>query len=670
MDDLKQRYLKLLSESYASEMSARMASARLEAGLSLPKGTELYVSDVHGEFDSFSYMLRSASGTIRKTIDALFGDSLDDSEKSDLVVLVSFPDLRMGYALAGLSREESDAWLATRLERLMLVCVAYSRKHRSEHVLTAMPDASRTILGEMLFACRKDPDGSDPHYRALLEASAASGTLRQLVFDVCVTIRRLSIDRVHLVGDVYDRGPSPDAIMDMLEEVPSMDIQWGNHDIVWIGAAIGQRGCIAHVIRNCARYGNLDILEEAYGINLLPLASFALETYADDPCVAFGLKGSPDLTPEQEEINVKIQKAMAVIQFKVEAQLIDAHPEYGLDDRKLLHLIDYDARTVEVDGKSYELVDTRFPTVDRDDPYRLSDAEEAVMDSLVRTFKESPRLQRHVRVLVEKGSMYGIQNGMLMIHACVPLNEDGTLKEVTLDGRSYKGKELYDTVGERIVRAYLDADSDTVGSDADMLWYLWLGPGSPLFAKSKMATFELYLIADKAARKEVKNSFYSLLDDDEVIDRILEDFGMDPSTSRIVCGHVPVKVKDGEDPIRCGGRVLMIDGGYSQAYQSTTGIAGITLVYDENGIVLAEHEPLASLEDAIRDGIEMSSRFVRVTDPAKPVTVAETDEGDRMRQKMEDLSDLIEMYRLDHLAVRPSAEPILMKWSKREASSI
>lgn len=390
----------------------------------------------------------------------------------------------------------------------------------------------------------------------------------------------------HLIGDVYDRGPAPDKIIDMLMDYPDADIQWGNHDVVWMGAALGQEGCIAHVVRNCARYGNLDILTNSYGIDLLPLASFALSTYADDPCEAFALKSNPGLSPADLEMNVKIQKAMAILQFKVEAALIDKYPSFGLESRKLLHLIDYDARTVDVDGVTYELTDDHFPTVDHDDPYRLTEEERAVMDYLVGAFRECDKLACHARFLLEHGSLYKICNGDLLLHACVPLDDDGTLKEVDIYGVTCSGKKLYDEAQRWVRTAFESDDAAMRERGRDLIWYLWLGPGSPLFAKSKMATFEIYLCKDKAARKEVKNAFYLLLDEAEPYERIFEDFGLDPAHARIICGHVPVKAKDGEDPVKADGRVICIDGGMSAAYSKTTGLAGYALTRVDESFTL------------------------------------------------------------------------------------
>ena len=398
------------------------------------------------------------------------------------------------------------------------------------------------------------------------------------------------VSRLHFVGDVYDRGPEPDAVMDMLAAAPDADIQWGNHDIVWMGAAAGQPGCIAHVVRICARYGNLSVLEDIYGIDLSALSKFAASAYADDPCAAFGLKGSPALSDAEQTRHVKIQKAMAIIQFKVESALIARNPSFGLQDRDLLGRVDFAHGTVQIDGQIHELLDPVFPTVDASDPCRLSAAEQEVLDALVAAFTSCEKLQRHIRVFLDRGSLYKICGDLLLFHACVPLRADGHLQDVELFGTRYRGRALFDAVDAQVRAAFTASNPEKRRRGLDMLWYLWLGPGSPLFAKSKMATFELYYVADKAARKEEKNPFYTLCDDAEVLARVFEDFGMDASRSRIVCGHVPVKVKSGEDPVRCGGRFICIDGGMSKPYRSKTGVAGLSLVKDARGrFFLAAH---------------------------------------------------------------------------------
>ena len=642
MDATDMRYLELLSRLFPSADKASAEIINLSAILNLPKGTEFFASDIHGEYEAFSHTLRNGSGSIRLKIDDVFGDSLSENEKRSLATLIYYPREKMELVLSQV--DDAEAWYAVTLQRLVAVCKRAAQKYTRSRVRKALPKDFAYIIEELMTENRHGVD-KQAYYAAIVDAVIRTDRGGALVEALCLLIQRLAIERLHIVGDIYDRGPYPHIIMDALMEHHSLDIQWGNHDIVWMGASLGQRGCIAHVVRNCARYGNLSILEDAYGINILPLASFALEAYKDDPCVAFGLKGNPDLPPQELEMNVKIQKAMAVIQFKVEAQLIDENPGFGLEDRKLLDKIDYERGTVMLDGIEYELTDTVFPTVDPADPYRLTPEEEDVMQRLEQAFTGCEKLQRHMRFFLDAGSLYKICNGNLLFHACVPLNADGSLMETEVFGETYKGRALYDVMERYVRAAFDDADPELAKRGRDLLWYMWLGEGSPLFAKSKMATFELYLIAEKEARKEVKNPFYSYLDDERVMGGIFEDFGMDPETSRIVCGHVPVKVKDGEDPVKCGGRVLTIDGGFSKAYQPTTGIAGYTLISNSYGFVLAAHEPLESMRAAVVNELDIHSsrKVVELVD--KRTLVADTDNGAVLKQQIADLEELLEAYR-------------------------
>ena len=636
------RYLELLSRLFPSADKASAEIINLSAILNLPKGTEFFASDIHGEYEAFSHTLRNGSGSIRLKIDDVFGDSLSENEKRSLATLIYYPREKMELVLSQV--DDAEAWYAVTLQRLVAVCKRAAQKYTRSRVRKALPKDFAYIIEELMTENRHGVD-KQAYYAAIVDAVIRTDRGGALVEALCLLIQRLAIERLHIVGDIYDRGPYPHIIMDALMGHHSLDIQWGNHDIVWMGASLGQRGCIAHVVRNCARYGNLSILEDAYGINVLPLASFALEAYKDDPCVAFGLKGNPDLPPQELEMNVKIQKAMAIIQFKVEAQLIDENPGFGLEGRKLLDKIDYERGTVMLGGIEYELTDTVFPTVDLADPYRLTPEEEDVMQRLEQAFTGCEKLQRHMRFFLDAGSLYKICNGNLLFHACVPLNADGSLMETEVFGETYKGRALYDVMERYVRAAFDDADPELAKRGRDLLWYMWLGEGSPLFAKSKMATFELYLIAEKEARKEVKNSFYSYLDDERVMGGIFEDFGMDPETSRIVCGHVPVKVKDGEDPVKCGGRVLTIDGGFSKAYQPTTGIAGYTLISNSYGFVLAAHEPLESMRAAVVNELDIHSsrKVVELVD--KRTLVADTDNGAVLKQQIADLEELLEAYR-------------------------
>lgn len=647
MDVMDKRYLELLSRSFPTADKASAEVINLSAILNLPKGTEFFASDIHGEYEAFSHILRNGSGSIRLKIDDVFGDSLNRYEKRSLATLIYYPREKTELVLSQM--DDTEEWYAVMLPRLAAVCKRAAQKYTRSRVRKALPRDFAYIIEELMTENRHGVD-KQAYYAAIIDAVIRTDRGAALVEALAQLIQCLAIDRLHIVGDIYDRGPYPHVIMDALMEHHSLDIQWGNHDIVWMGASLGHRGCIAHVVRNCARYGNLSILEDAYGINILPLASFALDAYRDDPCVAFGLKGNPDLPPQELEMNVKIQKAMAIIQFKVEGKLIDENPGFDLEDRKLLDKVDYERGTVMLDGVEYELTDTVFPTVDPADPYRLTPEEEDVVQRLEQAFTGCEKLQRHMRFFLDAGSLYKVCNGNLLFHACVPLNADGSLMETDVFGEAYKGRALYDVMERYVRAAFDDADPELAKRGRDLLWYMWLGEGSPLFAKSKMATFELYLIAEKEARKEVKNPFYTYLDDERVMAGIFEDFGMDPKTSRIVCGHVPVKVKDGEDPVKCKGRVLTIDGGFSKAYQPTTGIAGYTLISNSYGFVLAAHEPLESMRAAVVNELDIHSSRKVVERVEKRTLVADTDTGAELKQQVVDLEELLEAYRTGEIA--------------------
>ena len=642
MDAMEKRYLELLSKSYPTAASVQAELINLCALMNGPKETEFFMSDIHGEYGAFSHILRNGAGSIREAIDSLFGEGMEPEEKAALATLVYYPEEKL--ELAAVQVEDLEEWYADVTISLVDLASFLMNRRSVANVRAYLDGEFADIIEQML-------NGDVMRVISLVETAVGVGAAPAIITALAKLIQRFSIDRLHMVGDVYDRGPNPHLIMEELMRFHNVDIQWGNHDIVWMGAALGQRGCIAHVVRNCARYGNLDILEDAYGINLRPLVSFALDAYKNDPCVAFNLKGNPGLTPEELEANIKVQKAMAILQFKVEAQLIDENPSFGLEDRKLLDKIDPERGTVVVDGVEYELTDRVFPTVDWADPYRLTDAEEAVMQALEQAFVSCEKLQRHMAFFLEVGSMYKISNGTLMFHACVPLNEDGSLKEVNVNGNIYKGRALYDAMNEYVQDAFFSEDPEAKKLGMDMIWYMWLGEGSPQFAKSKMATFELYLIAEKEARKEVKNAFYSLRDDEAAMGGIFEDFGMDPATSRIVCGHVPVKVKDGEDPVKCGGRVLSIDGGFSAAYQKTTGIAGFTLVSDVQGLVLDANQPLPARQQVVAEDLDIFAER-RVVAPAEEGyhLFAHTDQGEEVMQRIADLEALMVAYTTGEIA--------------------
>ena len=627
--------LEALAELYPTAEEAAAEIALLEGALALPRGTELFASDIHGEWGAFSHVLRNGSGAVRDLVAAAC-PTLDTAQRATVACAVRYPAEKAEL----IAEAEGETALADLIEQMAAVARIAAERHLLVEIDALVPEDFVVLVEELLTATPAKRGCA----RALIEGAVAAGAGIALAETLGELTQHLAVDRLHLIGDVYDRGPAPHLIMDELLDCPSVDVQWGNHDILWMGAALGQPGSVANVVRICARYGNLSILEDAYGINLRPLASFAAEAYADDPCTAFAPKGNPGLSAAETALTEKIQKAMAVIQFKVEAALIAANPSFGLGDRNLLHRIDRERGTVVVDGVEYELLDTAFPTVDWDDPYRLTEGEAAVIEQLCAAFTRCERLQRHMTFFLDHGSLYKIENGNLLLHACVPLAPDGSLLEVTLFGETYRGRALYDMVDASVRAAFRATDEEERERGLAMLWYLWLGPGSPLFAKSKMATFELYLIADKAARKEVKNPFYTLLDDPAVVDGIFRDFGMDPTTSRIICGHVPVKAKDGEDPVKAAGRVLTIDGGFSSAYQKTTGLAGYTLVSNAEGLFLDANEPLASREAAIEENADILAERRELVRYDAPRTVADTDEGTALRERAVELARLVEAY--------------------------
>ena len=639
------RYMKLLSESFPTIAAASAEMSKLSAALVLPKPTELFISDIHGEYDAFSHLLRNGAGSIRKMIDDEFGNTLSELEKRQLATLIYYPHEKLPLMLNQMDNQE--AWMRSTIEQLIPILKRVFKTYLRSDMRSTFPEEFACVIEELMVENTHTAHAADSagHKSFVIDTLIRIGRAQALIEVLCLLIQRYSVERLHLLGDVYDRGSAPDSIMDTLAQYPGLlDIQWGNHDIVWMGASLGQRGCIAHVVRNCARYGYLSILEDAYGIDILPLTTFAMEAYRDDPCVAFALKGNPDLSEQDYQMNVKIQKAMAIIQFKVEGQLIDEYPEFGLSERKLLDKIDYERGTVVVDGVEYELTDTVLPTVDPSNPYRLTPNEEAVMQHLEQVFKGCEKLQRHMRLFLEAGSLYKISNNKLLFHASVPLSDDGALLEANIFGEKYSGKALYDVLERYVRAAFYSTDTGECKRGRDLMWWMWLAPESPLFAKSKMATFEIYFVADKAARKEVKNPFYRLNDPDAAA-LIFEDFGMDAKTSRMVCGHVPVKVKDGEDPIKCGGCVLTIDGGFSRAYQPTTGIAGYTLISDAHGLVLATHEPFESAQVAVEQDLDIHSSYRVVEHADECITVADTDKGAYIKRRMADLERLLEAYR-------------------------
>ncbi len=544
-----------------------------------------------------------------------------------------------------------EDWYRITLYRLIEVCKRAASKYTRSKVRKALPQDFAYVIEELITEKAEVTD-KESYYNAIVNTIIRTGRAEKFIVAMSELIQRLTVDHLHIVGDIYDRGPGPHIIMDKLMEHHSVDIQWGNHDVLWMGAAAGQRGCIANVIRICARYGNLDILEDGYGINLLPLATFALNTYEDDACGCFKLKGEPNYNPNEMLMDIKMHKAISIIQFKVEGQVVKKNPGFKMEDRNLLHHIDYDKGTIEIEGKTYELLDTNFPTIDPKRPYALTKEEEDIMERLEQAFLHCEKLQRHMRFLLNKGSLYKVYNNNLLYHGCVPLKEDGTLKPVRIFGRSYKGRSLYEVLESYVRKGFYALDEKEKERGKDIMWYIWLHENSPLFGKDKMATFERYFLADKETHREKKNPYYSMLQDEKVVDRILAEFGLPPEGTHIINGHVPVKSKDGENPVKCGGKVLVIDGGFSRAYQKETGIAGYTLIYNSYGLILVAHEPFESTDAAIEKESDIHSDSTIVKRVVQRKIVGDTDVGKELKEQISDLEVLLEAYRSGRIAER------------------
>ncbi|MCF2667230.1 MULTISPECIES: fructose-1,6-bisphosphatase [Lachnospiraceae] len=649
MKELEVRYLERLSQLYPTIAKASTEIINLQAILNLPKGTEHFLTDIHGEYEAFSHVLKNGSGSVRRKIDDVFGNTMSSKDKQTLATLIYYPKEKMDRIKK--EEENMEDWYKITLYRLIEICKCAASKYTRSKVRKALPADFAYVIEELITE-KADISDKESYYNAIVSTIIRIGRAEEFIIALSELIQRLTVDHLHIVGDIFDRGPGPHIIMDKLMEYHSIDIQWGNHDVLWMGAAAGQRGCIANVIRICARYGNLDILEDAYGINLLPLATFALNVYKDDPCECFQLKADSGHTPGEKLMNIKMHKAISIIQFKVEGQIIKKNPGFKMEKRNLLHHIDYEAGTIELDGKTYELLDKNFPTIDPKKPYALTKEEEDIMERLERAFLNCEKLQRHMRFLLNKGGLYKVYNNNLLYHGCVPLNEDGSLKNVRIYGHSYKGKGLYEVLESYVRKGFYALDGKEKERGKDMMWYIWLSENSPLFGKDKMATFERYFLAEKETHKEKKNPYYCLLENEKVVDRIMDEFGLQNECRHIINGHVPVKTKNGESPIKCGGKVLVIDGGFSRAYQKETGIAGYTLIYNSYGLILAAHEPFESTEAAIEKESDIHSDSIVVKRVLERKLVGDTDIGKDLKEQIEDLECLLEAYRSGKIAER------------------
>lgn len=640
------RVLELLSQSFGSVSAAATEIINLEAILNLPKGTEHFVADVHGENEAFAHIIKNASGNIKRVVEEIFSNTMREEEIRQLCTLIYYP----GRKLENLKASEKNLpdFYNITLHRLVRVLKEVSSKYTRSKVRKSLPREFAYIIEELL---HEAPSGEDKqaYYNRIVETIISTGQADSFIKAIARVIQKLSIDRLHILGDIFDRGPGAHLILDYLSRYENYDIQWGNHDALWMGAAVGNETSIANVVRICLRYDNLDTLEDGYGINLVPLVTFAMEVYADDPCTLFEPKIPADdksLSLKSRRLIAKMHKAISVIQFKLEQQIIKRHPEWKMENRLLLDNIDFKKGTVKVDGKEYELLDNNFPTIDPENPDRLTPDEKELMEKLVHSFITSDKLKQHMDVLLSHGAMYGIYNSNLLYHASVPLNEDGTLKEVTVMKKKFKGKELLKQTDIMMRSAFTPDTPDRIRKYArDYFFYIWCGPDSPLFDKSKMATFERYFIADKESHHEEKGHYYKLRDDETVCDRILDDFKVSGSHRHIINGHVPVKAGKGENPVKAGGRLMVIDGGFSKAYHNTTGIAGYTLVYHSRGLQLVQHEPFTSPEDAVKNGTDIKSSEILVELKKDRVLVRDTDKGKELRAQIEELKELLFAYR-------------------------
>lgn len=643
MQDNDLRYLKILAKQYPTVVQAATEIVNLQAILSLPKGTEHFITDIHGEYEQFQHILKNGSGAIKRKIEEEFGNAITVTEKKAMATLIYYPEQKMEQVLK--TEENIEDWYKVTLYRLIRVCKCASSKYTRSKVRKAIPEDFSYIIEELLTG-RPDVSDQEAYYNEIINSIIHTGQAHKLIVTLCSLIRTLIIDHLHVVGDIFDRGPYPHLVMDTLMTHPSVDIQWGNHDISWMGAASGCLALICNVIRISAKYGNLSMLEDGYGINLVPLARFAMSRYEKDSCAQFKLDYREDEYDIRDaQLDEKMHKAITIMQFKLEGQIIKAHPEFDMNDRLLLDKIDIEKETVKLGGKTYKLCDTNFPTIDWNDPYKLSEEEEEVMERLRMAFTNCEKLQRHVRFLFTKGSLYNVFNGNLLYHGCVPMNSDGSFRKINVNGTEYAGKALYDAFEKHARKGYYSINPEEKRFGQDILWFLWGSKNSPVFGKERMTTFERYFIADKSIQKEPKDFYYSLLEKEEVAVKILAEFGLAGPESHIINGHIPVQAKKGESPVKCNGKLLIIDGGFSKVYQAKTGIAGYTLIFNSYGLMLAAHEPFESVEKAVQDGSDIVSHTVLVQHTAKRKMVADTDEGKVIKENIKDLEELLKAYR-------------------------
>lgn len=644
----KMHYLQLLAQSFPSIADASREIINLEAILNLPKGTEHFLADIHGESDAFQHILKNASGNIKRKVNELFGNNIRESEKKELCTLIYYPEQKLELIKA--AEPDINDWYHITIHHLVKVCRDVSSKYTRSKVRKALPPDFSYIIEELLHERLDDSDKS-AYVSVIVDTIISTGCADDFIVAICNVIQRLAIDQLHILGDIYDRGPGAHIIMDVLADYHKWDIQWGNHDILWMGACAGNDACICNVLRLSLRYANLTTLEDGYGINLMPLATFAMETYGDDPCEEFMPKLLDKRQDTIDEKNLlliaRMHKAISIIQFKQEAQIFKRRKEWGMTSRSMLDGIDFKTRTYSLDGKTYEMRGFNFPTVNPSNPNALTPEEKSLMERLHHSFAVSEKLHKHIRIILSHGCMYSIYNSNLLFHASIPLNDDGSLKEVEIQpGERFKGIDLLKNIG-MIIRSAFTTDTEQTAREyaIDFFLYLWCGKDSPLFDKSKMATFERYFLTDRETYKEEKGNYFKLRDSEEVCDHILDEFGVDDPNRHIINGHVPVHASKGENPIKANGKLMVIDGGFSEAYHHETGIAGYTLVYHSRGFQLVQHEPFTSANDAVQRGTDIVSTTQIVEMSAKRMRVADTDRGKELRSQITDLKALLHAYR-------------------------
>lgn len=640
------RYIRLLSNTFPTIAAASTEIINLQAILNLPKATEHFVADIHGEYEAFQHILKNASGNIKRKVNDLFGNTLREVEKRELCTLIYYPEQKLELVKA--SEPDINDWYHITLHHLVAVCRDVSSKYTRSKVRKSLPKDFSYIIQELLHERPEDKNKAN-YVNVIVDTIISTGRADDFIVAISNVIQRLAIDQLHILGDVYDRGPGAHRIMDLLETYHSWDITWGNHDIIWMGATAGNDACMCSVIRLSLRYANLVTLEDGYGINLVPLATFAMEAYGDDPCTEFLPKtdaGTGAIDEKTRQLIAKEHKAIAVLQFKLEGQLYEKHPEWKMKGRAMLERVNYEKGTIDIDGKEYKLSSCSFPTVDPKNPNKLTKEEEILVEKLHHSFEVSEKLHKHIKLMLSHGCMYSIWNNNLLFHASIPLCEDGTMKNVEIyPGHTVSGQQLMTDVGMLIRCAFQNDSSQKMIDDAkDYFMYLWCGPDSPLFDKSKMATFERYFIKEKETHEEKKGYYFILRNKEEICDNILKAFGVTDPNRHIINGHVPVKAVKGESPIKANGRLMVIDGGFSQAYHHETGIAGYTLVYHSRGFQLVQHEPFTSTEDAIIRGTDIKSTTQIVEMSSRRMLVADTDKGKELNAQIDDLQELLYAY--------------------------